>query len=267
VLRFVDICAGTHTVCPKAIEAAVNSKTRAILPVHTYGLPADIADLRRIARDKDLYLVELCGQAFGAEFNAKPVGVFGHAACFSFNPTKLMGGIGDGGAVVTADPRLADKVRRLRNHGRLAVGDPVDFIGVLSRLDTYNARVLKNRLLQVDREIKRRRQLARQYHACLPNWCTPQTASPGKSHAYEHFVIEVKDRDTIRSKLQDCDIDTKIHYRLPYRMRGYKGHPLILGTGTLTETERAAQRVLTLPFGYGIGKTEIERVCATLAGL
>jgi aminotransferase EvaB len=135
---------------------------------------------------------------------------------------------------------------------------------MLSRLDTYNARVLYRRLRSIDGEIQKRRRLALYYRNLLPRSCTPQIESPEKMSSYEHLVVELENRDEVQANLQALGIKTKIHYRLPYKMKGFQHHKSLKGMNTLEVTEMTAQRVLTLPFGYGVGRKKIRAVCARL---
>jgi len=209
----------------------------------------------------------LCGQGFGATLNGRSVGSFGDVACFSFNPSKILGGVGDGGAVVTNSVQIAEKVRRLANHGRAYVGANAENIGISSRLDTFNAVVLTQRLRRVDEELRKRRKIARYYRALLAR-CKLQAEPLGYQPSTQFFVIEISQRDRIRQALERRGILTKIHYPLPYRMPAYQACSRLKGMKSLVVTEKVAQRVMTLPFHNRFRRRDADYVascvCAAL---
>ena len=263
-LRFVDIRPDTYTMDPAEVSKAINSRTQALLPVHTYGLPADIDEIGTLARENGLKIVELCGQAFGATFHGYPVGSFGDAACFSFNPSKILSGGGDGGAVLTPFPDLAERIRRIRDHGRLFIGDDAEFPGISSRLDTLNARILLERLRYITKELTRRRDMATYYRSLLPARIKRQSEPAQRNSVYQFLVVETDNREQIRSALKKRGIETKVHYRLPYKMPGYQGSTLLKGMESLKITEEVGNRIMTLPFYTYFRKQDAEYVCQTL---
>lgn len=263
-LRFVDIRPDTYTMDPAEVKKAINNRTQALLPVHTYGLPADIDELITLARENDLKIVELCGQAFGATLHGCPVGSFGDAACFSFNPSKILSGGGDGGAVLTPSPALAERIKRLRDHGRLFIGDDAEFPGISSRLDTLNARILIERLKYVTKELRRRRDMAAYYSSLLPPTIKKQTEPRQRNSVYQFFVVEIDNREQIRRALKMRGIETKVHYRLPYKMPGYQGSALLKGMESLKVTEEVGDKIMTLPFHTYFQKQDAKYVCQAL---
>jgi dTDP-4-amino-4,6-dideoxygalactose transaminase len=246
-IHFADINRDTYTLDVSAVRKAISPQTKALLCVHTYGLPAEMNDLKAVAKEGGLQIIELCGQAFGATIEGRSVGSFGDAGCFSFNPSKILGGVGDGGAVVTNSASIDAKVRRLANHGRAYVGADAEYIGVSSRLDTFNSVVLTERLRQVNAELEKRRKIAQYYRGLLSRFRL-QVEPPGYKSSNQFLVIEVPQRELVRQILQRRGILTKIHYPLPYKMPAYQECNLLKGVKSLLITEEVAQRIMTLPF-------------------
>ena len=208
---FADIDPGRLTIDPSAVAAAVTPRTRAIMPVHLYGQAADMRALERVAADRNLPIVEDCCQAHLATFEGRPVGGMGVAGAFSFYPTKNLGALGDGGAVVTNDAALAERIRRLRNGGQLARYEHVD-AGVNSRLDEMQAAILRARLSFLPGWTARRRALAAKYRSALG--AAPVVVPPehDAGHVYHLFVVRSDRRDALRQHLQARGVDTLVHY-------------------------------------------------------
>ena len=211
---FADIDPDRLTIDPAAIEAAITSRTAAILPVHLYGQPAAIAEIAGIAQRHGLALVEDCCQAHLATCGGRAVGTFGAAAACSFYPTKNLGALGDGGAVTTADARLAERLKRLRNGGQTDRYHHVE-PGVNSRLDEIQAAVLRARLPLLPRWTARRRELADIYRRALEgaSAVVPPECDPG--HVYHLFPVRSAERDRLREHLTAAGIETLIHYPVP----------------------------------------------------
>jgi len=263
-LHFVDIDHDKYTINPRLVERAIGPRTKAVLCVHAYGLPADMGDLLSIGRRNDLYVVELCGQAFGATLNGLPVGSFGDVACFSFNPSKVLGGVGDGGAVATNNREVAERVRYLANHGRAFVGADAEYIGISSRLDTFNAQILTQKLGRIDRELKMRRESARYYRELVSSRFKVQMFPEGYCSSVQFFVLETPHRDRVRAILKEKGIETRIHYPLPYEMPAYRGHKQLKGIDSLPVTEEVAQRIMTLPFHNRFRRRDADYVAKCL---
>jgi dTDP-4-amino-4,6-dideoxygalactose transaminase len=247
---FVDIRLDDYTINPRLIPAAVTPRTRAIVAVHLYGQPARLKELRAIADRLGLLLIEDCAQAHGSRFAGRHVGTFGHLAAFSFYPTKNLGAFGDGGAVVTNDAGLAQRVRRLRNYGQTDRYRHEDAGGFNSRLDEMQAAMLRVSLNRLDGAIDERQRLADRYLSRLRVPALP-CSSPGTDHSYHLFVVRHPDRDGFQQELRRRGVETLVHYPIPVHLQGAFAH---LGgrTGSLPETERAAREVVSLPLFPGI---------------
>ena len=246
-LRFVDVNPHTLNIDVQKIERAITPKTRAIVPVHLYGQPADMQAILHIAREHDLLVIEDAAQAHGARYRGKVVGGFGHMACFSFYPGKNLGAFGDAGAVVTNDEALAETVRILRDAGRISKYEHVEE-GFNHRLDTLQAAALNIKLKRLPRWNQRRRDIAARYrgHFVEREAIQPVTEPAGFEGVYHLFVVQVPERDRVQKRLAEAGIQTGIHYPIPlhlqpaYRYLGYR-------QGDFPVAEAAAQRVLSLP--------------------
>lgn len=222
---FVDILSDEYTIDPSLIEAKITSRTKAIIPVHMYGLPARMPEIVAIAAKHNLKVIEDCAQAHGASINGKTVGTFGDVASFSFYPGKNLGAYGDAGAVVTNDQKLAEDLRRLANHGQLAKHDH-KIIGRNSRLDTLHAAVLSVKLRHIEAWTEQRITNAARYSSSLKKVKTP-VVPEGYRHVYHLYVIQSDYRDALMSKLKAQGIGCAIHYptALPFvEAYKYKGH-------------------------------------------
>jgi dTDP-3-amino-3,4,6-trideoxy-alpha-D-glucose transaminase len=212
---FADIDADRLTLDPRAAAAAVTSRTAAILPVHLYGQPADMAAIAAVASRHHLAIVEDCCQAHLATCAGKPVGSFGAAAAFSFYPTKNLGALGDGGAITTNDPALASRLKRLRNGGQTDRYHHGEF-GVNSRLDEMQAAILRARLAFLGGWTATRRRLAARYRSGLQN-SSAITVPPlcDDGHVYHLFPVRSVSRDALHASLRAQGIETLIHYPVP----------------------------------------------------
>ncbi|CAA9501153.1 MAG: Bacillosamine/Legionaminic acid biosynthesis aminotransferase PglE; 4-keto-6-deoxy-N-Acetyl-D-hexosaminyl-(Lipid carrier) aminotransferase [uncultured Solirubrobacteraceae bacterium] len=262
----VDIDAATRTLDPAALEAALGPRTTAVVPVHLYGRPADMAAIRAICAPRGVPVVEDAAQAHGARLGERRAGALGTAGSFSFYPTKNLGAMGDGGAVTTDDDEIAALVRSLRHHGS-APGDANRHVyaGGTERLDNLQAALLRLRLRLLDDENAQRRAIADRYRAGLrglPLTLPPEDASDMTSVSHL-FVIETDHRDALRAALAEDGIATGVHYPTPVHMQPAWRH-LGYGPGDLPTSERAARRVLSLPIFPGMDNAEVERVCAAV---
>ncbi|MGD9646063.1 MAG: DegT/DnrJ/EryC1/StrS family aminotransferase [Pirellulales bacterium] len=253
----VDIDPRTYTIDPQAAASAVTSRTRAIVPVHLYGQPADMTAIGRLAERHKLLLIEDCAQAHGARWNGQLVGTFGHAATFSFYPTKNLAACGDAGAVVTRDAALVERVRRLRSYGQ-TTRDSAAERGTNSRLDELQAALLRVRLPHLDEHNRQRRELAAAYRAKLSGVELP-FVHPLAEHVYHLFVIRHAERDELRARLAIDGVGTLVHYPVPVHLQPAYAD-LTHGTGALPETERAAAEVLSLPLWIGLDDRQIDYV-------
>ncbi len=241
---FVDIDPRTYTIDPRRIEDAITPKTKAIVPVHLYGQPADLDAISAIAKRHGIPLVEDCAQAHGARWRGQRVGSFGDIAAFSFYPTKNLGAIGDGGIVVTSNKELASRARLLREYG-WAERYVSHIEGWNSRLDELQAAILRVKLAHLDEDNARRRALAKRYDEALRDTrLTLPAAHASAEHVYHLYVVSTPDRDALQAGLRERGIGALVHYPVPvHRQPAYAA----LSTPPLPETERAAASVLSLP--------------------
>lgn len=261
---FVDIDPATYTLDPAQLAAAITPRTKAVIPVHLYGHPADLGGILPIARSAGLRVIEDCAQAHGAEWQGRRVGGFGDLACFSFYPTKNLGALGDGGAVAGNDPALLDRVRLLREYGWPPHSRYVSEIeGMNSRLDEMQAAILRVKLAHLDAWNEHRRTLAAVYAAHLPDWVVKPEEQPGCRHVYHLYVIRSTDRDSLREKLRTAGVATGIHYPVPVHQQAAYRH---LSPVSLPVTEEAAAEILSLPMHSTLTVAQIEQVCAAFAG-
>lgn len=240
----VDVDPATWTIDPAAVRAAVTDRTRAVVAVHLYGNPADMDALLEIGQAHGLYLIEDACQAHGARYRRQRVGTLGHVGVFSFYPTKNLGGYGDGGMVVTADPTVAERLRRLREYGwrQRFISEQA---GTNSRLDEIQAACLRVKLSRLDEWNERRRTLARLYRESLRD--TPvqfQGVLPDAEPVYHLLVIRVPDRDGLQAFLAEHGIGTMVHYPQAVHQQPAYRH---LSRRDLSVTEQIVQEILSLP--------------------
>lgn len=257
---FVDIDPQTRNIDVTRIEAAITPRTRAIVPVHLYGLPANMPEVARIARARNLLMVEDCAQAIGARGDGFAIGELSDAVCLSFIIQKNLGCFGDGGAVATNNQELAAAIRKLRNHGSLKRSH--HSVGYNSRLDDLHAAVLRVKLKHVDGWSAERRALARTYDRLLADLPMDLPATPpGYEHVYHLYVIECDDRDALQEYLASRGITALTHYPIAiHQQEGYPwGRPARI-SGSLSLTERSAARVLSLPMYPELTQPEVEYV-------
>ena len=262
----IDCDVGNFNLDPRLIGAKVTSRTRAIIPVHLYGRPADMDAVRAAARRFGLRVVEDAAQAHGASYKGVRAGALGDAAAFSFYPIKNLGAFGDGGAVVTDDPELAERVRLWRNYGSTKKYHH-DVPGVNSRLDPLQAAFLRVKLAHLDDWNERRRRMAKEYEAAFgelesSDFHTPST-SPDLVHAWHLYVIRCRNRDQLQSRLQARGIQTGVHYPVPphlARAYGHLGHRV----GDFPVAETLSATVLSLPFGPHLRTEHRQAVAAAV---
>lgn len=263
---FVDIDPVTYCMDPAAAEAAITPRTRAIVPVHLYGHPADMGRILDLARRHNLQVIEDAAQAHGARYQGRLCGTLGHAGAFSFYPTKNLGAYGDGGAVVTNEAQVAHTIRLLRNYGWAEGRRYYSALkGVNSRLDELQAAILRVKLRHLDAWNERRRAIAARYAgalAGLPDLVLPRE-QPGAYHVYHLYVVRTPHRDALQQHLRARGVGTQVHYPVPvhlqeaYQDLGYR-------PGSLPETERAAAEILSLPLYPELTDAQIEHVCASV---
>ena len=267
---FVDVLPETYNIDPKAIEAAITPRTRAIMPVHIFGQCADMDPIWRIATQHSLFIIEDACQAIGATFNGRRAGVLGRAGCFSFFPTKNLGAAGDGGIITTDDPVLAGKMRRLRVHGDLG-GYTHKEIGFNSRLDAIQAAVLRVKLQHLEKWTAGRIANAARYaELCENQRLTDRLELPvtrtDRRHVFNQYTVRVGEgrRDELLNSLREQQIGAAIYYPTPLHLQecfaglGYK-------QGELPEAERASAEVLSLPIFAELTEAQQDRVVEGLA--
>jgi dTDP-3-amino-3,4,6-trideoxy-alpha-D-glucose transaminase len=258
--RIVDVESETLTIDAGACAAAVTTRTKAIVPVHLYGQPADMPAIRRIAARHNLAIVEDCCQAHLATENGVPVGTQSHAAAFSFYPTKNLGALGDGGAVITGDDGLAARVRQLRNGGQCDRYRHVE-AGVNSRLDELQAAVLRARLPLLPAATARRRQLAAQYRGALSLSVTP-VCERDTGHVYHLFPVRLPDRDGLSSHLAHAGIGTLIHYPVPLpAQEAFAAY----GPMECPVASTAAAELLSLPLHPRLTDADVTRIAQSVS--
>jgi len=260
----VDIEPSTYTMSPDALKQAITPRTKAIIPVHLYGHPADMDAILPIAQQADAVVIEDCAQAHGACYNGQRVGTLGDLGCFSFYPTKNLGALGDGGAVVGNDQTLVERVRLLREYGWTPKNRYVSQLaGLNSRLDEMQAAILRVKLRYLDQWNESRRKLAAYYENHLPDeMIRPQTRS-NCQHVYHLYVIRMAERDSVRAQLQAAGIGTNIHYPVPvHQQPAYDNEAVIVHH--MAHTEQAVAEILSLPLYPHMSMEQVQQVCMAL---
>ncbi|HVO24566.1 MAG TPA: DegT/DnrJ/EryC1/StrS family aminotransferase [Candidatus Margulisiibacteriota bacterium] len=271
----VDIDRTSFTIDPVCLERAIEScsgsvhtaappRLKAIIPVHLYGHPADMDAIMPLARRFGLRVIEDCAQSHGASIGAQRTGAWGHLAAFSFYPTKNLGGLGDGGAVVTDDPDLDQQLRLLRQYGwreRYVSHLP----GLNSRLDELQAAILRVKLRYLDGENARRQGIANIYTSALGGTrIVCPTVRPGMSHVYHQYVVRNPHRDQLRTFLQTQGIATLIHYAVPVHLQpAYEGRVVVPDEG-LVVTQQICREILSLPMHPAIHDEQVQHVTAAM---
>jgi len=263
-IRLVDADPRTYNMDPAKIESALTPQTKALIPVHLYGQPADMNPIMEIARKHGLKVIEDCAQAHGAKYHGQKVGTFGDVACFSFYPGKNLGAYGDGGAVITNDAEIADRVKLLRNHG--SHEKYVHAIeGYCRRLDNLQAAVLGVKLPHLDEWNAARRRAAAMYDQLLadvPGVVAPYVL-PDVEPVYHLYVIQIPNRDRVQSALKAQGVETGIHYPIPlhqqpaYAHLGYKPEDFPISAAL-------GPKILSLPMFSDITEEQIRTVVAEL---
>ncbi|MFZ0118491.1 MAG: DegT/DnrJ/EryC1/StrS family aminotransferase [Pseudonocardiaceae bacterium] len=271
--RFVDVCPDTLLIDPAAAQAAINSSTAAIMAVHLYGQMVDPEPISAIAAAHGLALIEDAAQAHGAWHQGTSAGSMGVAAGFSFYPGKNLGALGDGGAVVTSDLALADRIRSMANHGRSVTDRYLhDLAGRNSRLDTLQAALLSAKLPRLDAGNSRRAAAMAAYREMLPRGCTPVSVQPGAEPVYHLAVIQVDHRGEVGAALTAAGIGWGVHYPIPcHQQPALAGPQSPVGEKQLAAhefpvAERAAGRILSLPMSPTLTIEQVTRVCDVLGG-
>jgi len=257
---FVDCEPRFYTLDPSALTAALTSRTKAVIAVHLFGQPADLDSIKGFTEKHGLVLIEDCAQAHLASYHGKPVGSHGIIGCFSFYPGKNLGAYGEGGAVVTNDRALADKVSALRNHGS-AQKYVHEYIGHNYRMEGFQAAILDVKLNYLEQWTQKRRRAAvwyRKYLSEVPEITLPEVR-PGCLHVYHLFVVRASARDLLIDHLRSVGIETGIHYPIPCHLQNAYTH-LGLGEGSLPFSEQYANEMISLPIYPELSEEEIQYV-------
>lgn len=262
---FVDIDPRTFNIVPAQIEAAITGRTKAIVPVHLYGQPAEMDAIMKIARQHNLYVIEDCAQAIGAEEDGRRVGSFGDVACFSFYPTKNLGAYGDGGMVTTNNSEIAERVDVLRRQGGKTKYYH-EVLGFNSRLDEMQAALLRVKLRHLDDWQAGRRRVAGRYGELLSELdvATPFVRS-NVTHVYHQYTIRVPRRDELHQFLQQRGIGSMIYYPLPLHLQALY-HELGYTESSLPVSEGAGHEVLSLPMYPELTEEQTRAVAGAIRG-
>ena len=260
---FVDIDENSYCLDVSQVEERITPRTRAVIPVHLFGHPADMAPLLDLAAQHNLSVIEDNAQAFGAEYRGQKTGSLGDAGCLSFFPTKNLGGLGDGGMITTNEPEVARRVQILRNHGCKNKSLPVE-IGYNSRLDEIQAAILLVKLPYVDEWNNQRRMMAKRYTQELSGLGLEfPDVRPGCLHAYHMYVIRVGNRAEVQRHLQEAGIGSAIYYPQPLHLTeacSFYRH----AENDFPHAEKASQETLALPLYPGMTKEELNQVICRL---
>jgi dTDP-4-amino-4,6-dideoxygalactose transaminase len=260
----VDVGAGSYTIDPARLQEALSPRTKAVIAVHLYGQPADMAAINAIAARRGLAVIEDCAQAAGARCGNARVGSLGDIGCFSFYPTKNLGAIGDGGMVTTDDGDLAVRVRRLRQYGWNETRE-TQYAGTNSRLDALQAAILGVKLRYLDEDNTRRVAIAQRYNrglASLALMLPPETVDG--DHVFHLYVVRCEHREALRAHLAADQITSAVHYPVPvHRQAGYTEKVIIPKQG-LPRTDDLVGRILSLPIYPELRNDEVDSVIGSI---
>ena len=260
----VDIDADTFNIDPERVAEAITARTRGIIPVHLFGLPADMDAIMKIAADNNLIVIEDAAQSLGAALHGKQTGSMGAAGAFSFYPSKTMGCFGDGGMIASNDTQIHSRLLELRNHGFDRSGEHVR-LGYNSRLDEIQAAVLRLKLPRLDDMNRRRREIAVFYNEAFASTAAKVQRIPeGSYHAYGYYTLCVPNRDEVRTALASAGIATALYYSKPLSHHRHYAESCLYGD--LSNAERASSRCLALPIFPEMTDAEVEYVATHAAG-
>jgi dTDP-4-amino-4,6-dideoxygalactose transaminase len=256
----LDIEPDYYCLSADSLNAAMSPRAKAVIAVHLYGQPADLEAIISFTKRKALHLIEDCAQSTGASYKGRRVGSYGDLACFSFYPTKNLGAIGDGGMVVTSDPSLAARVRRLRQYGWGEARKTVE-PGMNSRLDEIQAAILNVKLRTLDLDNARRAEIAKRYAgAFLGLPMNLPAVRTDANHVYHLYVLQCNDRNGLKAHLAEQQIMAGIHYEIPaHRHGGYESKSR-LGLASLPITDRLVDRILSLPLYPELSNDDVNQV-------
>lgn len=266
---FVDINPQTFNIDPTQIERAITPRTRAVMPVHLFGLTAPMDEINAITARRGIHVIEDAAQAIGAQYKNAPAGSLGDLGCFSFFPSKNLGAAGDGGMVTTNDAQLGERLKLLHIHGARHRYE-YEILGMNSRLDALQAAILRVKLRHLHGWNAARRRNATRYrklfeHFKLSEKITVSPEPPNITHVYNQFTVRAQNRDGLREKLRDRGVPSEIYYPIPlheqkaFAYLGYK-------SGEFPESERASREVLSLPIYPELTEEQQHRVVSAIAG-
>lgn len=261
---FVDAEPDTLNIDVNLIEKKITKKTKAIIPVHIFGHPADMEEIKKLAKKHNLKVIEDCAQAFGAAINNKKVGSFGDAGCFSFYPSKNLGAYGDGGMITLNDSVIANTIKKLRNHGSGGAYKH-ESVGFNSRLDEIQAGILLIKLKRIDEYNSKRRQNAALYNKFLSGKVKCPKEKNGCYHVYHQYTIMSPERDKIQNKLKDNGISSVVYYPIPLHLQEALSF-LEYKEGDFPVAEKAAREVLSLPMYPGLEEKTIKEIAEIING-
>lgn len=261
---FADIDPATYTIDPEAVEKAITARTKAIIPVHIFGQPADMNPVQEIARKHGLFIIADACQAHGARYHGKPIGTLGNAVCFSFYPGKNLGAFGEAGAIVTGDERLQEKIRVLRDHGQERKYHHT-MIGWNCRMDGIQAAVLRIKLKHLDSANQLRRAHAEEYDRALKS--VQEIQIPLQAHyawhVYHVYAIRTRQREEVIDSMTASGVGCGIHYPVPVHLQEAYHH-LRYATGSFPVAERCARDFISLPMYPELSSAQIEKVVRAL---
>jgi dTDP-4-amino-4,6-dideoxygalactose transaminase len=266
---FVDIDPETFNISPAAIEAAITPRTRAVMPVHLFGLSAEMDAILALARKHSLLVIEDAAQAIGARYKGKGVGLLGDFGCFSFFPSKNLGGAGDGGLVTTEDSGMAEKLRMLRVHGSKKKYHH-EIVGTNSRLDALQAAILRVKLRHLDSWTNERQVRAERYRSLFEamklsgHLRVPSAPGADFHHVYNQFTLRCESRDELKEHLRCAGVPTEIYYPLPLHLQPAFKY-LVYQPGQLPAAEAASREVLSLPLYPELAEWRQEHVVRSIA--
>jgi dTDP-4-amino-4,6-dideoxygalactose transaminase len=251
-----------YNMNPDLLEDAISPRTKAIMPVHLTGRPADMHPIMEVAQHHGLYVIEDCAQAVGARYHDQRVGSFGIAGCFSLHPLKNLNAVGDGGVITTDDPELYETLLKARNHG-LRNRDECEFWSYNCRLDTVQAAMLLVKMDHLDWWTETRRTNAAFYQEHLRDVVQVPENKPHEYAVYHTFIIQAERRDGLQEYLLEEGVETKVHYPIPIHLQG-AAKELGYGPGSFLVTERQARHILSLPVYQGLTQAQLGRVVSTI---
>ena len=260
---FVDVCPDSYNINIDCIEEVISKKTKAIIPVHLFGQPADMDKVRDIAKSNGLYIIEDCAQAHGAEYKGRKVGTLGDIGCFSFYPSKNLGAFGDAGAIITGNLEIMEKVKLIRNYGQKEKNIH-KVVGYNSRMDNIQAAILRIKLKKLNFWNSKRKKIGELY-SCLStnkNITVPVEMDYG-THVYHLYVLQVDNRDIIIEQLNNAGIGTAIHYPKPIHLQeAYKSS--YSKKNIFPVTEKLSKKIISLPMYPELEIKQVEYVIESL---